>query len=128
MIVGLLVICGLILLLLGFPAEIVNKSYEARPRSLEALLRKIVGGNHVLNPRIVMEADDLVMTEEICERLERAVDTALVNVEQHAVGASVVVAASADSRHITVTVLASGPGFSSPLHFSGFGIREILDT
>jgi hypothetical protein len=97
------------------------------PSDLEELVRHGVGLHRALSPRIIMDVDGYVeLLREVAERLERALDTALANVEQHAMGANVVVSVSSAPRTVTVRVLDNGPGFSASLHRPGFGIAEIL--
>ncbi|XVQ89104.1 ATP-binding protein [Microbispora siamensis] len=100
---------------------------NAGPTNFEALVRRVVGIHRVLSARIMIDIDEPIeLPEEVAERLERALDTALANVEQHAMGAHVVVSASSDSSNVTVRVLDDGPGFSAPLYRPGFGMTEIL--
>ncbi|WP_432928228.1 sensor histidine kinase [Microbispora sp. CA-135349] len=97
------------------------------PTNIEALVRRVVGIHQVLSARIAMDIGEPVeLPEDVAERLERALDTALANVEQHAMGAHVVVSAATDPHRLTVRVLDDGPGFSAPLHRPGFGMTEIL--
>ncbi len=83
-----------------------------------------------LHPGLAVDAsvkvgpDDL--PEEIMEQLERAVDTALANVEQHAPGARVAVTARSSGDRLTVTVRDDGPGFDPAAVAPGFGVAHVL--
>lgn len=99
----------------------------AKPTDVRALLRRAAELHVLLGPRIVTNLDSAVrISEETAERLERALDSALSNAEQHAPGSQVVISAFCDPEHVIVTVLDDGSGFSGPLLTAGFGIREIL--
>jgi signal transduction histidine kinase len=63
---------------------------------------------------------------EIMEQLERALDTALTNVEQHAPGARVAVTARSSDDQVTVTVRDDGPGFDLATTVPGFGVGHVL--
>jgi signal transduction histidine kinase len=63
---------------------------------------------------------------EILEQLERALDTALANAEQHAPGANVALSVQSGTDHLSVTVRDDGPGFDAVDTPPGFGISEIL--
>ena len=84
-----------------------------------------------LHPRLSIKSvvhveHGIRLADEPREQLERAVDTALSNVEQHAPGADVVVAMRSDAHYVTVTVSDNGPGFEETATPQGFGISEIL--
>ena len=66
------------------------------------------------------------LADEVREQLERALDTALSNVEQHAQGADVAMSTRSDPHYVTVTVSDSGPGFDETTTQNGFGISEVL--
>ena len=59
-------------------------------------------------------------------QLERALDTSLANVEQHAPGANVVLSVRPEPGHVAATVRDDGPGFDAASIRPGFGIGEIL--
>jgi signal transduction histidine kinase len=69
---------------------------------------------------------DVQMSEEILDQLERALDTALANAEQHAPGANVVLSVRSGTDHLSATVRDDGPGFDTAGTRAGFGISEIL--
>jgi signal transduction histidine kinase len=64
--------------------------------------------------------------EEIMEQLERALDTALANVEQHAPGARVALTARSSEDQVTLTVRDDGPGFDPATTKPGFGVGHVL--
>jgi hypothetical protein len=98
-----------------------------KPTDVAALLHGAAALHALLAPRIVANLDSAVrISEETAERLERALDSALSNAEQHAPGSQVVISAFCNPEHVTVTVLDDGSGFNGPLLTAGFGIREIL--
>ena len=66
------------------------------------------------------------LAEDVLEQLQRALDTALSNAEQHAAGAEVVVSARSEGARLVVTVRDDGPGFDPASTPPGFGIGEIL--
>ncbi|TDO29669.1 hypothetical protein EV643_14513 [Kribbella sp. VKM Ac-2527] len=66
------------------------------------------------------------LSSEIVEHLDRAVDTALANVGQHAPGANVVVTLPSDHDQLVVNVRDNGPGFDPVASRPGYGIAEIL--
>jgi signal transduction histidine kinase len=66
------------------------------------------------------------LAEDVLEQLQRALDTALSNAEQHAAGAEVVVSARSEGGQLVVTVRDDGPGFDPASTPRGFGIGEIL--
>jgi len=66
------------------------------------------------------------LAEDALEQLERALDTALANVEQHAPGASVVLSVRQELGRVAVTVRDDGPGFDEASTPRGFGIGEVL--
>jgi len=69
---------------------------------------------------------DIELTAETLDQLERALDTALANAEQHAPGANVVLSVRSEADHLSVTVRDDGPGFDAASTRPGFGISEIL--
>jgi signal transduction histidine kinase len=69
---------------------------------------------------------DVQVPAETLEQLERALDTALANAEQHAPGANVVLSVRSGTDHLSVTVRDDGPGFDVADTPPGFGISEIL--
>jgi signal transduction histidine kinase len=69
---------------------------------------------------------DVQVPVETLEQLERALDTALANAEQHAPGANVVLSVRSGTDHLSVTVRDDGPGFDVADTPPGFGISEIL--
>jgi signal transduction histidine kinase len=64
--------------------------------------------------------------EEVMEHLERALDTALANVEQYAPGARVALTARSSDDQVTVTVHDDGPGFDPAATEPGFGVGHVL--
>jgi signal transduction histidine kinase len=66
------------------------------------------------------------LADDVREQLERALDTALSNVEQHALDADVTMSIGSDAHYVTVTVSDKGPGFDETATPNGFGISEIL--
>jgi two-component sensor histidine kinase len=69
---------------------------------------------------------DIELTAETLEQLERALDTALANAEQHAPGANVVLSVRSGTDHLSATVRDDGPGFDAARTPVGFGISEVL--
>lgn len=69
---------------------------------------------------------DVQLPAESLDQLERALDTALANAEQHAPGANVVLSVRSGIDHLSVTVRDDGPGFDTASTRAGFGISEIL--
>jgi signal transduction histidine kinase len=69
---------------------------------------------------------DVQMPAEVLDQLERALDTALANAEQHAPGAKVMLSVRSGADHLSVTVRDDGPGFDPAGTRLGFGISEIL--
>jgi signal transduction histidine kinase len=69
---------------------------------------------------------DVRLAEDALEHLERALDTALANVEQYAPGANVILSVRPEPGHVAVTVRDDGPGFDVASMRHGFGIGEIL--
>ena len=69
---------------------------------------------------------DTELPAEILDHLERALDTALANAEQHAPDANVVLSVRSGTDLLSVTVRDDGPGFDAATSPSGFGISEIL--
>ncbi len=99
----------------------------ADTRSLEALVGAVLELHPGLRVRTQVEADrDVRLPEDALEQLERALDTALANVEQHAPGASVVVTVRSELDQVAVTVRDDGPGFDAAATPRGFGIGEVL--
>jgi len=72
------------------------------------------------------EANDVELPDETIEQLERALDTALANVEQHAPGARVALTARSSGDHVTVTVRDNGPGYDPAATRRGFGVGQVL--
>lgn len=96
-------------------------------RSLCELVDAVLALHPGLAVRTQVEAGpDIRLPDDALEQLERALDTALANVEQHAPGASVVVSVRPELRHVAVTVRDDGPGFDAASVREGFGIGEIL--
>jgi signal transduction histidine kinase len=94
---------------------------------LNAHMRKALKLHPNLRVRTVVNVDSGVeLAEEVLEQLQRALDTALSNAEQHASGAEVVVLARSESEQLVVTVRDDGPGFDLASTPRGFGIGEIL--
>jgi signal transduction histidine kinase len=94
-------------------------------------LQERVGAVLELHPSLAIRAEvengpDVRLAEEVLEQLERALDTALANVEQHAPGAKVAVSVRPESGHVAATVRDDGPGFDAASIRQGFGIGEIL--
>lgn len=98
-----------------------------RARSLSELLDVVLALHPGLTVIANVEAGpDIKLPEETLEHLERALDTALANVEQHAPGAGVVMSVSPHHGCVAVTVRDDGPGFDPDSVRQGFGIGEIL--
>jgi signal transduction histidine kinase len=94
---------------------------------LEAHMRKALKLHPNLRVRTVVNVDSGVeLAEEVLQQLQRALDTALSNAEQHAAGAEVVVSARSEGGQLVVTVRDDGPGFDLASTHRGFGIGEIL--
>jgi signal transduction histidine kinase len=94
---------------------------------LGAHLRKALKLHPNLPVRTVVNVDSSAeLAEEVLEQLQRALDTALSNAEQHAAGAEVVVSARSEGGRLVVTVRDDGPGFDLASTPRGFGIGEIL--
>jgi signal transduction histidine kinase len=94
---------------------------------LDAHMRKALKLHPNLRVRTVVNVDSSAeLAEEVLEQLQRALDTALSNAEQHAAGAEVVVSARSDCTRLVVTVRDDGPGFDLASTPRGFGIGEIL--
>jgi signal transduction histidine kinase len=83
-----------------------------------------------LHPRLCIKnhptEGDVELADDVREQLERALDTALSNIEQYALGADVAMAIRPDTHYVTVTVSDNGPGFDETDTPRGFGISEIL--
>ena len=89
--------------------------------------RKALKLHPSLRVRTVVNVDSgAELAEEVLEQLQRALDTALSNAEQHAAGAQVVVSARSEGEQLVVTVRDDGPGFDLASTPQGFGIGEIL--
>jgi signal transduction histidine kinase len=69
---------------------------------------------------------EIELTAETLDHLERALDTALANAEQHAPGANVVLSVRSGTDLLTVTIRDDGPGFDPASTPPGFGISDIL--
>ena len=94
---------------------------------LDAHMRKALKLHPNLHVRTVINVDSgAELAEEVLEQLQRALDTALSNAEQHAAGAEVVVSARSEGGRLIVTVRDDGPGFDLASTPRGFGIGEIL--
>jgi len=94
---------------------------------LDAHMRKALKLHPSLHVRTVINVDGgAKLAEEVLEQLQRALDTALSNAEQHAAGAEVVVSARSEGERLVVTVRDDGPGFDLASTPRGFGIGEIL--
>ncbi len=94
---------------------------------VNAHLRKALKLHPSLRVRTVVNVDSgAELAEEVLEQLQRALDTALSNAEQHAAGAEVVVSARSEGGQLVVTVRDDGPGFDLASTPQGFGIGEIL--
>jgi signal transduction histidine kinase len=94
---------------------------------LDAHMRKALKLHPNLHVRTVINVDSGAgLAEEVLEQLQRALDTALSNAEQHAAGAEVVLSARSEGGRLIVTVRDDGPGFDLASTPRGFGIGEIL--
>jgi signal transduction histidine kinase len=95
-------------------------------------VRACVGDALQLHPRLsvkVLPAErDAELSDDVRERLERALDTALSNVEQHAPGADVTITIRTDMHDVTVSVADNGPGFDETAAPHGFGISAVLGS
>ena len=92
-----------------------------------AHLRKALKLHPSLRVRTVVNVDSSAeLAQDVLEQLQRALDTALSNAEQHAAGAEVVVSARSEGGQLVVTVRDDGPGFDLASTPRGFGIGEIL--
>ena len=92
-----------------------------------AHLRKALKLHPSLRVRTVVNLDSSAeLAQDVLEQLQRALDTALSNAEQHAAGAEVVVSARSEGGQLVVTVRDDGPGFDLASTPRGFGIGEIL--
>jgi signal transduction histidine kinase len=99
----------------------------AGARSLAGLVDAVLALHPGLVVRTQVGADSGVrVTEDVLEQLERALDTTLANVEQHAPGASVVLSVQPGAGQVAVTVRDDGPGFDPASARQGFGISEVL--
>jgi signal transduction histidine kinase len=90
---------------------------------IEAVLR--------LHPAVAVSSQvevgpDVQVSTETLDQLERVLDTALANAEQHAPGANVMLSVRSGADHLSVTVRDDGPGFDAASTQAGFGISEIL--
>jgi signal transduction histidine kinase len=98
-----------------------------RARSLQEWVDAVLALHPGLAVRIKVEDGRGVrLPEDALEQLERALDTALANVEQHAPAANVVVSVQPELDHLVVTVRDDGPGFDTATVRQGFGIAEVL--
>ena len=98
-----------------------------RTRSLEERVGAVLELHPSLAVRTKVETGrDVRLAEDALEQLERALDTALANVEQHAPGANVVLSVRPEPGHVAATVRDDGPGFDAASIRQGFGIGEIL--
>jgi signal transduction histidine kinase len=96
-------------------------------RDLEARVTAILQLHSDLAARSLVDVEPGVhLPEDALEHLERALDTALSNVEQHAPGADVVVSVRSEMDQVAVTVCDDGPGFDESINLPGFGIGQIL--
>ena len=106
------------------------KSYVYGTENLgdfNAHLRKALNLHPSLRVRTVVNLDSgAELAQDVLEQLQRALDTALSNAEQHAAGAEVVVSARSEGGQLVVTVRDDGPGFDLASTPRGFGIGEIL--
>jgi signal transduction histidine kinase len=98
----------------------------------EGDLRACLDGVLQLHPRLPIDSfhvePGVELADEVREQLERALDTVLSNVEQHAPGADVAMSIRSDTDYVTVTVSDNGPGFDEADTPHGFGISEILGS
>jgi signal transduction histidine kinase len=93
----------------------------------DAHLQKALKLHPSLRVRTVVNVESgTALAEEVLEQLQRALDTALSNAEQHAPGADVVISARSADDHVIVTVRDDGPGFNPASTPPGFGIGKIL--
>ena len=96
-------------------------------RDFNAHLRKALKLHPSLRVRTVVNVDSRAeLAQDVLEQLQRALDTALSNAEQHAVGAEVVVSARSEGGQLVIAVRDDGPGFDPASTPRGFGIGEIL--
>jgi len=99
----------------------------AHARSLEERVAAVLELHPSLAVRTKLETGrDVRLAEDALEHLERALDTALANVEQYAPGANVILSVRPEPGHVAVTVRDDGPGFDAASMRNGFGIGEIL--
>jgi signal transduction histidine kinase len=99
----------------------------ARAESLQERVSAVLELHPSLAVRSQVETgQDILLSEDALGQLERALDTALANVEQHAPEASVFVLVRPEREHVAVTVRDDGPGFDAATVRRGFGIGEIL--
>ena len=88
------------------------KSYVYGTENLgdfNAHMRKALKLHPGLRVRTVVNVDSgAELAEEVLEQLQRALDTALSNAEQHAAGAEVVVSARSEGGQLVVTVRDDG--------------------
>ncbi|TCO46867.1 signal transduction histidine kinase [Kribbella antiqua] len=96
-------------------------------QNVEERLTGVLRRHSSLAIRPVMEiAPETRLLSDVLEHLDRAMDTALTNVEQHAPGAAVLVSVRSDDSHVVVTIRDSGPGFDQSEFRTGYGISQIL--
>jgi signal transduction histidine kinase len=96
-------------------------------QSLAAVVDGVLALHPGLSVRTQIETGpDVRLPDDAMQQLERALDTALANVEQHARGAGVVVSVQPEPGHVAVTVCDDGPGFDPASVRQGFGISEVL--
>ena len=96
-------------------------------RSLSELVDTVLALHPGLTVRTQVESrPDVGLPDDTLDQLERALDTTLANVEQHAPGASVVMSVRSEPGHVAVTVADDGPGFDPASARRGFGISEVL--
>lgn len=96
-------------------------------RNLADLVGAVVALHPGLPVRTTVEAGaDIRLAADVVDQLERALDTTLANVDQHAAGSNVVMSLRPGPGHVTFTVADDGPGFDTGVGRQGFGIGEVL--
>lgn len=99
----------------------------ADARSVQERVAAVLELHPGLAVRTDAEADSSFrLPEDALEHLERALDTALSNVEQHAPEANVILSVRPGPGHVAVTLSDDGPGFDTASARRGFGIGEVL--